>query len=534
MSKKTFLKGAAILGVAGLIVQVLGAIFRIPLANIIGDEGMGYYGTVYPIYVFLLVFSTNGAPAAISKMASERFAVDRADEAHRVFKLSFIAMFIFGIVTSSALFFGAGRIIEIAEVHPNSYYAMIAIAPALLLIPIMSVYRGYFQGMQNMLPTALSQFTEQAVRVATGLSLAIILVPVGIEYAAAGATLGTSIGPIVGIIVIIIIYYMKKRQIFEVIADVKTKNGEKESQKSILKTLAVIAIPITIGVSIYPVMNLADMALVQSRLVSAKFDAEMANALYGQLSGLAGPIINVPMALALSMALSMVPAVASAKSANDIEFLNTNIKLGLRTSMIVGVPCSFGIIALSEPIMRLLYPMQVESAVNAAGALAILAVGIIFLCIAQTMAGVLQGLGKIGIAVFSLAAGFAVKCVATYYLTPLLNIEGAATGSVLGFVTVAGISFIAVCFLTKIRFDFILSIVKPLIAGLVMAAFVVASYKAFSIVIGGRLATAAATCIGAAVYGVTLIKIKAIVESEIEMLPKGAKLAALLRKIRLV
>jgi stage V sporulation protein B len=240
------------------------------------------------------------------------------------------------------------------------------------------------------------------------------------------------------------------------------------------------------------------------------------------------------MALALSMALSMVPAVASAKSANDIEFLNTNIKLGLRTSMIVGVPCSFGIIALSEPIMRLLYPMQVESAVNAAGALAILAVGIIFLCIAQTMAGVLQGLGKIGIAVFSLAAGFAVKCVTTYYLTPLLNIEGAATGSILGFVTVAGISFIAVCFLTKIRFDFILSIVKPLIAGLVMAAFVVASYKGLSFVIGGRLATVAAVAVGAAVYGITLIKIKAIVESEIIMLPKGAKLAALLRKMKLI
>ena len=533
MSKKTFLRGAAILGVAGLIVQVLGAIFRIPLANIIGDEGMGLYGTVYPIYIFLVVFSTNGAPAAISKMASERLAVDRADEAHRVFKLSFIAMFIFGIVTSSVLFFGARRIIDFMA-HPDSYYAMIAIAPALLLIPIMSVYRGYFQGMQNMLPTALSQFTEQAVRVATGLTLAVVLLPMGIQYAAAGATLGGSIGPIVGILVIVIIYYVQKRKIFEIIARDKNKNGEKESSKSILKTLAVIAVPVTIGVSIYPVMNLADVALIQNRLVSAGYSGDLANALYGQLSGFAGPIINVPMALALSMALSMVPAIASAKSANDMEFLNTNIKLGLRTSMIVGVPCSFGIIVLAEPIMRLLFPMQVESAVNAAGALAVLAAGIIFLCIAQTMAGVLQGLGKIGIAVLSLVCGFVVKCIVTYLLTPTLNIEGAAIGSVLGFITVAVISFVAVCVLTKIRFDFILSVVKPLIAGLVMVILVVASYHGFSFVVGGRLATVAAIAIGAIAYGVTLIKIKAIVESEIEMLPKGSKLASLLRKIKLI
>jgi len=534
MSKKTFLKGAAILGVAGLVVQVLGAVFRIPLANIIGSEGMGYYGIVYSIYVFVLVFSTNGAPAAISKMTSERLAVNRADEAHRIFKLSFVAMAVFGVVTASILFFGARTIIEIAGVHPSSYYAMIAIAPALLFVPIMSVYRGYFQGMQNMLPTALSQFTEQAVRVATGLSLAIILVSAGVEYAAAGATLGASIGPILGILVIVIVYYVKKKVIFEAIAEGKRRNEEIESAKSILKTLAIIAIPITIGVSIYPVMNLADMALIQSRLVYAGYSEDAANVLFGQFSGFAGPIINVPMALALSMALSMVPAIASAKSSNDIELLNANVKLGLRTSMIVGVPCSFGIIALSEQIMRLLFPMQVDDAVNAADALAILAVGIIFLCIAQTMAGVLQGLGKIKVAVASLAAGFIVKCIATFYLTPYFNIEGAAIGTVLGFITVTVISFVAVCCLTKIRFDFILSVVKPLISGLIMTLFVVISFRAFSLVIGGTLATAISICIGAAVYGFTLIKIKVIVESEIEMLPKGKKLAKVLRKMKLI
>ena len=534
MSKITFLKGAAILAVAGFIVQILGAVFRIPLANIIGEDGMGFYGTVYPIYVFILVFSTNGAPAAISKMTSEKIAIYRADEAHRIFKLSFIAMAIFGIVTSFMLFFGARLIISFAEVHPDSYYAMVAIAPALLLIPIMSVYRGYFQGMQNMLPTALSQFTEQVIRVAVGLVLAVVLLNMGVQYAAAGATFGASVGPIFGIIIIAVVYIRRKKQIFEAINIDKNKGGTQESAGSILKTLAVIAIPITIGVSIYPVMNLADMIFVQQRLVFAGYSEDAALALYGQLSGFAGPIINVPMTFALSMALSMVPAIASAKSSNDVELLNTNIKLGFRTSMIVGVPCSFGIIILAEPIMRLLFPLQEESGVNAAVALAILAGGIIFLCIAQTMAGVLQGLGKIGIAVLSLLVGFVVKCVVTFTLTPELGIEGAAIGSVAGFVTVLVISFIAVCVLTKIRFDFVLSVVKPLVSGIVMTIVVLISYRALDFVIAERLATALSICLGAAAYGITLIKIKAIAEAEIKTFPKGAKIVSLLQKLRLL
>jgi len=538
MNKKTFLKGAAILGVAGIIVQVMGAIFRIPLANIIGDDGMGYYQTVYPIYIFLLVFSTNGAPAAISKMTSERIAVGKAYEAHRVFRLSFLFMGAFGIVTSCIFFFGAEKIIALMGAHEKSYYAMIAIAPALLLISIMSVYRGYFQGMQDMSPTASSQLIEQAVRVGTGLVLAFVLLPMGIEYAAAGATLGTAIGPIAGIVVLMIIYAIKREKIhgaFERTA--RTVNGkEKEGAGSIIKTLAAIAIPITVGVSISPIMNLADVFLVFRRLQAAGFDRDDANALFGQLTGMAGPIINIPMALALSMALSMVPAIAAAKSSKDTEFLNINVRLGLRTAMIIGIPCCFGLAILAKPIMRLLYPLQMESAVNAAGCLAILSIGVIFLCVAQTMAGVLQGFGKLGIAVLSLAIGVAVKCAATWYLAgiPKLNIEGAAIGSVLGFVTVAAVSFVAVQRITRIRFNFTLSVVKPLIAGIIMGVLVFASYKGISFAISDRLATVVSICIGAAAYGVTLLKIKAIVESEIVMLPKGAKLVLLLKKLRLI
>lgn len=538
MGKKTFLKGAAILGIAGLLVQVMGAIFRIPLGNIIGDEGMGYYQTAYPIYVFLLVFSTNGAPAAISKMTSERIAIGRADEAHRVFKLSFVLMAAFGIAASSLIYFGANTIISIMSGHPDAYYAMAAIAPALLFVPIMSVFRGYFQGMQDMGPTAASQLVEQAVRVAAGLTLAFVLLSKGVKYAAAGGTSGASIGPVAGVLVLIIIYMRRRKKILDEMEE-SSKEGsadEKESAASILKTLFLISIPITIGVSILPIMNMADVALVMGRLQAAGFSVEEANALYGQLTGLAGPIINIPMALALSMALSMVPAIAAAHGAGDDAFLAENVRLGLRTSIIIGCPCSFGLMALAEPIMRLLYPMQTESAVSSASCLFILAIGVVFLCAAQTMAGALQGLGKPGIAVWSLLGGLAAKCVVTYILTsiPSLNVDGAAIGSTVGYIVIGLANFIAVRKMTGITFDMKLSVLKPLFSSIVMYAAVVLVYKVCSGFLGNSIATLLAIAIGATLYGILLLKSKAITGEEIETLPKGKKLAGLCRKLRLI
>jgi len=533
MSKKTFLKGAVVLGVAGLIVQVMGAIFRIPLANIIGDAGMGYYQTAYPIYIFLLVFSTNGAPAAISKMTSERIAIGNRTEAHRVFRLSFILMFGLGIVASSIFFFGAAHIVELLK-NPGAYYSMIAIAPALLFVPIMAVYRGYYQGLQEMEPTAVSQLVEQAVRVAVGLGLAIALIPRGVEFAAAGASFGTSVGPVAGTIVLLVLYYRRKHKLLSSFS--QDTVHVRESAGRILLKLATIAVPITIGVSILPIMNIVDVSIVMRRLQETGFSAAEANALYGQLSGMAGPIINIPQALAMSIALSLVPAVAAAKSVGDDAFLRQNISLGFRTSVIIGVPCTFGLMALAGPIMNLIYPMQAESAASGAESLFILSVGIVFLAVAQTMAGIIQGLGRPAVAVVTLLIGVAVKAVATYFLAgiPALNIQGAAIGSTLAYATVGILNFAIVKYQTKTHFDLQLSLARPLAAGLAMTAGVAAVYFVFIRIVGANLSTVLAVAAGAAIYGVTLILNRGISASEIRMLPKGEKMYRILVKLRLV
>ncbi|NLK72587.1 MAG: polysaccharide biosynthesis protein [Clostridiales bacterium] len=533
MSRKSFLQGAIVLGVAGIIVKVLGAFFRIPLANMIGEVGMGYYQTAYPIYVFLLVISTAGIPTAISKIVAEKNAVGNRYGAHRVFKVSFILMFVIGIVTSSILFFGAKYIVQILK-NPGAYYSMIAIAPALLFTPVMAAYRGYFQGLQDMKPTAVSQIVEQFIRVAVGYSLALMFISQGLTKAAAGASFGAAAGAIGGSVFLIWIYALRRKEINLEIQQSRIQLTE--SAGSILKRVFVIAIPITIGAAIMPIMNMIDVAIVMRRLQAVGFTAETANGLYGQLTGMAGPIINFPQVLSMGIAMSLVPVVSDAFERKDYQFLRYNVESGVRVSMLIGLPCAFGIMALSEQIMLLLYPLQKASAVSAASSLSILAFGVIFLSLVQTLTGILQGLGKPAIPVRNLFIGGLLKILITFVLTGIysINIKGAAIGTLVAYITATALNLYSVKKYTGSKFNIQLTVIKPLISVIVMTGVVVLSYKALSGVTGSSAATGLAIIIGALIYGLVLVAIKGITYDDLEMLPKGNKIARLLIKLKLI
>jgi stage V sporulation protein B len=431
----------------------------------------------------------------------------------------------------------------------GSYYSLLAIAPSLLFVPLMSVFRGYFQGMQEMRPTAVSQLAEQAIRVTVGLSLAVFFVADSLELASAGACFGASVGPPAGILILIVVYARRKRR-----ADRSSPTrdgggdagradgslppqggGSGERAGDILKTLVALTVPTTIGISILPIMNVIDMLLCRIRLIDAGFDMLEAEGLYGLMTGFAAPIINIPMALALSIALSMVPAVAAACGEGDRLFLDTNIRMGLRTAMIIGVPCGFGLMILAAPILRLIYPAQ-PIAAEAAPCLAILGVGVVFLCVAQTMAGILQGLGHASLPVVSLLAGVAVKFALTYALTvlPALNINGAAIGSTAGYAVIGVMNMIFVKRLANVRFDVLLSVVKPLGAGVLMCAVTALVYFVCRFSLSGNLSALVSVCAAALSYVPAILKSGAILPHEVELLPKGKTLAALLRKIRLL
>lgn len=269
MSKKTFMRGAVILGGAGIIVKILGACFRIPLGNWIAADGMAYYQTVYPIYNLLLTVATAGIPVAISRMVSERISHGNYWGANRVFKISLYVMLVLGAILFSFSYFMADAIIGFIEGMDAAVYALRAIAPALFFVPVMASFRGYFQGMQNMRPTAISQIFEQFFRVIVGLILAWLLLSKGKAFAAAGATFGATAGAIMGLLIIFLIYMSlkstkshKKKMRFSFIEF----GGDPEKVSQVIKQVFIIAIPITLGAAIMPIMQYIDSVLVINRL----------------------------------------------------------------------------------------------------------------------------------------------------------------------------------------------------------------------------------------------------------------------------
>lgn len=353
MSKgNSFIKGAAILGAAGVLVKILGALYRIPLGNIIKPEGMGYYQTAYPFYVLLLTISTSGVPVAIAKLVSEKSAIGDYRNAYKVFRVALTGLFIAGVLTSLFVLINARGIVESLG-NPNAYYALIALVPALFFVPIMAAFRGFFQGRQNMVPTALSQISEQLFRVVLGLLITYLLLGKGIPFAAGGASSGGSLGALAGTITMYIIFITNKKTINE---EIRTSISREEYGVSeIIKDLLVIAVPITIGAAIAPIMDAIDASMVIKRLQTIGYSEGVANELYGQLKGYAQTLINLPQVFSISIAMSLVPAIANAKARKQKKEVEGIIGSGIRITLLIGLPCALGLFVLARPIIGLLY-----------------------------------------------------------------------------------------------------------------------------------------------------------------------------------
>ncbi|MGN0710404.1 MAG: polysaccharide biosynthesis C-terminal domain-containing protein, partial [Anaerovoracaceae bacterium] len=282
------------------------------------------------------------------------------------------------------------------------------------------------------------------------------------------------------------------------------------------------------------IMNAIDVGIVMRRLQETGWSYEAANSMYGQLTGMAGPLINFPQVLTQAVAMSLVPAVAAAYKKKDMEFLRENVQTGLRMAIIIGFPCAFGLMSLAEPIMLLLYPMQKESAVSAAPCLFVMAAGVIFLSTVQTLTGVLQGVGKQMIPVRNLFIGAIAKVFITYTLTGVesINVKGAAMGTVAAYIIAASLNLMAVKKYTGARFDLKLTYLKPAAATIVMSAAAIAIHRVLLDILGNSLATLLAVAAAASVYCVMLFLTKSITREEIATLPKGKTLLKIADKFK--
>lgn len=413
---KTIFRGALVMGVGTFISKLLGAIYRVPLTNLIGAFGLGLYQTVFPVYSLLLDFSGAGIPSAMSRLISLGGEENKLKRAQSYLNSSLRLLFFFGLFFSLFMIIFSNAI-SVLQGNANARLAYIALAPAVILVSLLSCFRGYFQGQMQMSPTAISQIIEQIVKLVFGLLFAYLLMP-SVPLAVAGATFAISLSELVALIYLVIKYKKHKRS-FGLACNFNRSNFKAQA-----KTLIKNTVPITlIGIAI-PLSQVIDSFITINLLRSYRSDAIV---LYGLLTGVVATVINLPVSICYGVATVAIPAVASEK-----EELSKN-KRSLKSvflTLVVALPCALLIAILAPLIVRVLFNgLSVREKITSINLLRITAPNVIFLSLLQTTNAVLIGKGKLYTPLFSMGVGIVIKTILNLILLkiPELNVYGGAT-----------------------------------------------------------------------------------------------------------
>lgn len=465
MKKQSLIKGSLILGIAGMLTRFLGIFFRWPLFMLIGDEGVGYYQMVYPLYMFFIAMAS-GIPIAMSKMISESNAISDIKTSFQVVKESAILTIFIGTGTSLILFLFSKQIINFLNWDYKAYYSLIGISFAPMIISFVTVLRGFFQGFQNMTPSAISQILEQIGRVVFGVGLAYILLEKGIEFSAGAASFGATAG---GILAGLFLYfqYRKTKKSFKII---KVK-----SNPDILTKILKISIPISLGATVGTIMSLIDSILVPQKLLQAGFNKTQSTILYAQLTGKASVIVNIPLTLSIALCTSLIPIIAESYVLKRREEIKSKVNLSIKMSAVIAIPCMFGLFFMAEPIMRFILPGRSEGG----NILKYLSLSIPFIIITQTTTSILQSVGSYIIPIINLLIGCILKIILTIVLVPIsyINIYGAVIASVSAYVIVAILNVIAMKKKLGLKLNPYENFVKPSYASIFMIIGVLLSYS---------------------------------------------------------
>lgn len=448
MNKQSFLYGTLILVGAGFITKILGFIYRIALSRIIGDEGMGLFQLAFPILIFAVVITSAGIPVAISKLVSEAEAKHEEHRIPFILIVSVLIVIITSTVVTSLVLFFAPILSRTLLTDSRTIYALLAITPMVPIIAISSIFRGYFQGRQNMSPYALSQIIEQIVRIFTVLMMAQYLIPFGVEYAAAGAMVGMVLGELTGMLFLLYSYQKDpKRPILRSMWKQRKKNSNSSNQPLLKKLRETarefgrIAVPVTLSRTIGSLSYAVEPIVVSQSLAIAGVGVAASTALYGQLEGMAIPLVFFPAFITYALTVSLVPATSEAAAQNNTKLVERRLKQAIRLSLIVGAPCTILVFVLAEPLSILLYHQQ-----GVAHLVQIMAPISLFHYLQGPFASVLQGLDKANLAMRNSIIGAIIKIILIIFLAsqPSLGIDGVAIAICSGIVIVTGLHFISI------------------------------------------------------------------------------------------
>ena len=578
--KKTysFMGNVAIILFAQIMVKVLGLVYRMVITNIdgFGDAGNGFYNAGFQVYTVLLAISSVGIPNAIAKMVAERATLGDYRSAHRIFKTAFLLFSVIGFVCAAILYLGADFIAVHIVKMDGAQYVMRALAPSIFFVCISSVIRGYFQGLNDMKATSLSQMLEQFFK--CGLTIVLVLLTVGTmpsimafftkitmlyndatgssstppEIMAAWANAASSLATMISFAYLAVFYMRRKKGIEEqirqsAVAELKSSTGK------LMKSILMLSIPISLASIITAVNRVIDLATI-TRGIEAAFTAmiparggaaailnptsaqlnDEAVALSGMLSK-SDTLFNMPLALNIAFATVLVPSIAGALARGDKKEASSKTSYSFLISILLILPCAIGYIVMAQPIYNIIYPAASEGA----DLLAIMSVALIFSALTQTLTGALQGIGKVYVPAIGILAGCVCKVVLNLTLIriPSINIYGAAISSIVCQLVAFLVNFFVLIRYIPLRFTFMKYVAKPLIAGMIMGGAAFISYRLLFSLMGGSgyianlAASLIAIVIAAAVYVILILALKIMSKNDILLLPAGDKVYRAVRKL---
>lgn len=528
----------SVLAIAGLITRFIGMLYRIPLTNIIGSEGMTYYNTAYDIYNIALLVSTYSIPVALSKLVSSKDSAGEYINSNRLFRIGMIISGSIGLTVSLVLFTHAKTLAALME-WPSAWLPLRVLSPTIFVFSIMGIIRGFFQGKKNMVPTAVSQIIEQIFNAIFSIIAAVLLIKANTDtamvaaYGAAGGTAGTLIGAFFGLIFLAFVYYINSGYFTR--KCLKDHTGVRNTDSELAKILLLTMLPIIVSQTVYQLSGIIDNGMFAHIMEGKGYNETSRAVMYEAYSNKYKWLYNLPVAISTAFSVTIVPTLSGLHARNDTTAIKTKIASSVKLNMVIAIPSAVGLTVLSNPLLNMLFPKGNNDL--AAELMTLGGIAVVFFSLSTFTNGVLQGINKLRLPVIHAAISLAVHIFIVWLLVSVLNFG--VYGMVIGNCTYGLMVCILNWFAIERNLDYKQEIKTtfaiPLAASAGMGLSCWAVYKVIMLILKSNLiATVIAVLFGILIYFELMILFKGITEEELLGFPKGATVVRLARKLKLL
>lgn len=535
--KDNFVVQAGILAMAGIIVRIIGLLYRSPLAEIIGDEGNGYYSFAYNIYTIILLISSYSIPSAIAKVMAQRIAFGEYRNAHRLFRCALLYVVVVGLIGSGVAYFCAPFLVV-----ENAVPVLRIFAPTIFFSGLLGVLRGYFQAQRTMVPTSVSQILEQILNACVSVFAAWLFIHfmTGNDTTqkairgASGSAIGTGCGVVAALLFMLFFYLRRRKSIMEEIANDQTEH--EESYKELFKVILLVVTPFILSTFIYNLSTSLNQTIYSELMMSVKnMSEETVATMYGIFAGKSVVITNIPIAFGSAMAAALIPGVSAAYAKKNMEASRSKVNLAIKVTMLISIPSSVGLFVLAHPIVKLLFP-QKASLDTAVAVLRVLAISVVFYGLSTLTNAVLQGIGKVNLPVWHALAALIVQVVVLVVLLVFtdMNLYALAIANICYSLLMCILNSRAVNKYLEYKENAMQTFVRPFFAAACMGVVAYGVYFVFALMMDERIALIPALLVAVIVYFIFVIKFRAVTEEELRAIPKGTKLVVAAKRLKLL